>query len=162
MVFSFSKGVLASCQVLGLVGYGPSHHLQTLNSSSGKLIIIPSSNFLVFLNTSNCTFFLPSFYWYHTTMWLLKLTMELHLLHITNIIPPLRPIILHHSILLGIPHIWRQDSFLFCPKSTSSYIILLSMGQVSSQGTSTLKMHKLIHRPYFSYPWKWANSFFIG
>ena len=43
--FSFSKNVLASWQVLGPVGYGPSHHLQTLNSSSGQRIFNPTSNF---------------------------------------------------------------------------------------------------------------------
>ena len=46
-------------------------------------------------------------------------------------------------------------------KSTPWKIIILSRGQVSSQGTTTLKMHKFIRRPYFSYPRKWSKSFFI-
>ena len=44
-----------------------------------------------------------SFYSYQTKTWLLRLIMELQLLHITNILPPLHPIILHTFILLGYP-----------------------------------------------------------
>ena len=50
---------------------------------------------------------LPSFYLYQTETWLLRLIMELQLLHITNVIPPLYPIVLHPFILLGYSHLLR-------------------------------------------------------
>ena len=44
-------------------------------------------------------------------------------------------------------------------RSTPWNITILSRGQISSQGTTTLKMHNFIHRPYFSYPRKWSKIF---
>ena len=46
---------------------------------------------------------LPSFYWHQTRTWLLRLIMEFPLIHISNIIPPLYPIVLHLCIFLGYP-----------------------------------------------------------
>ena len=61
--------------------------------------------------------------------------------------------------IYGIPHISRQSSYLFCLKSTSWNILILSRGLVSSQGSTTLKMLQFFHRPYFSYPRKWSKIF---
>ena len=151
--------MLSSWHVLGPVGYGPSHHLKSLNSSLGQLITIPTSSFLAFLNPSNCTISLPSIctklkrdyqthrgvtlapYYQHSTSFISNSTSSLH--------------------TLGISHISRQNSYLSCPKSTSWNIIILSRGEISSQGTTTLKMLQFFHRPYFSYPRKWSKYFFI-
>ena len=80
------------------------------------------------------------------------------MLPITNIIPPLYPNSTSFIHTLGVSHISRQNS-LFCPKSTPWNIIIFSRGQMSSQGTTTLEMHKFFHRPYFSYPRKWSKIF---
>ena len=113
--------MLASWQVLGLAGYGTSHHLQTLNSSSGQRISNPTSNFLVFLNPSNCTVFLPSIgtklgHDYSDSSWI----------HISNIIPPLYPIVIHLFILVGYPTYRDKNLYLCSPYSTSWNIIILS------------------------------------
>ena len=46
---------------------------------------------------------LPSFYWHQTRTWLLRHIMEFPLIDISDIIPPLYPIVLHPFILLGYP-----------------------------------------------------------
>ena len=48
-------------------------------------------------------YYLPSFYWHQTTTWLLRLIMEFPLIHISNIIPPLYPIVIHLFILVEYP-----------------------------------------------------------
>ena len=126
-VFSFCKSVLASWQVLGPVGYGPSHHLYTLNSSSGQPIFIPTSNFIAYSNPSNCQLYcLSSFIWHQTKTWVLRHAMGLPLLHITNIIPPLYPIVLYLFILVGYPSYRGKNLYLWSPYSTSWNITILS------------------------------------
>ena len=69
---------------------------------------------------------LPSFYWHQTRTWLLRLIMEFPLIHISNIIPPLYPIVIHLFILVGYPTYRDKNLYLWSPYSTSWNIIILS------------------------------------
>ena len=70
---------------------------------------------------------LPSFYWHQIKTWLLRLIMEFPLIHISNIIPPLYPIVIHLFILGGYPtYRDKKHLYLWSPYSTSWNIIILS------------------------------------
>ena len=52
--------------------------------------------------------------------------MEFPLIHISNIISPLYPIVIHFFILVGYPTYRDKNLYLWSPYSTSWYIIILS------------------------------------
>ena len=87
--------------------------------------------------------------------------MELQLLHISNIIPPLYPIVLHPFIFSGYPTYRDKTRSYFVQSPLRGTSLSFPRGQVSSQGSTTLEIHKFFHRPYFSYPRKWSKSSFI-
>ena len=159
--FSFSKNVLASWQVLEPVGYGPSHHLQTLNSSSGQQISNPTSNFQL-PSILKCIqlYCLPSFCWYQTKRWLLRLIMEFPLIHISNIIPPLYPIVIHLFLLVEYPTYRNKTHSYFAKNPLRGISFSFPWVKCPHRVLPPLKWHKLIHRPYFSYPGKRSKSSF--
>ena len=77
---------------------------------------------------------LPSFYWHQTRTWLLRLIMEFPLIHISDIIPPLYPIVIHLFILVGYPSYRDKNLYLWSPYSTSWNIIILSRVKRPLQG----------------------------
>ena len=71
-------------------------------------------------------YYLPSFYWHQTRTWLLGLIMEFPLIHISDIIPPLYPIVFYLFILVVYPTYRDKNLYLWSPYSTSWNIIILS------------------------------------
>ena len=61
---------------------------------------------------------LPSFYWHQTRTWLLRLIMEFPLIHISDIIPPLYPIVIYLFILVGYPTYRDKNLSLWSPCCT--------------------------------------------
>ena len=116
------------CLLLGRCwGLGVKAHLYTWSPWTYHRATNHYSNFqLPSILKSIQLYRLPSFYWHQTRTWLLRLIMEFPLIHISNIIPPLYPIVIHLSILVGYPSYRDKNLYLWSPYSTSWNIIILS------------------------------------
>ena len=100
------------------------------------------------IQTSIQLYCLPSFYWHQTGTWLLKLIMEFPLIHISNIIPPLYPIVLF-ILVRYLTYRDKKNLYLWSPYSTSWNIIIFSRVKrpywPSLHGTSSTGKHETHH-----------------